>query len=123
MHPTATGIKAEEFDDTDLEDIIEHNPGYEAAIRDGVWKLVNTDEEYQWVGREFDLDPEEREVYEHWIVSEWAARWLKEAGEVVGEVCGLTVWGRTCTGQAIALDGIWEAKAAAMWPEELEGLE
>ena len=44
-------------------------------------------------------------------------------GEVVGGVCGLTVWGRTCTGQAIALDYLWQQKAAEMWPEELENLE
>lgn len=120
--PDIFSMTTELTDDTDLDDLIEHNPTYEDAIRKAVWKLVSTPEQYEWVGREYNLDPEQIEVYEHWIVSEWAARFLKQEGEVVGEVCGLTIWGRCTTGQAIALDNVWESKAAAMWPEELKGL-
>lgn len=46
------------------------------------------------------------EVYEHWIVSDWLGRQLEKRGEIVGEFKGLTIWGRTCTGQAIFLDEV-----------------
>lgn len=51
------------------------------------------------------LDPHEREIFEHWIVSDWLAEMLERLGERVSyDLHGLTVWGRTTTGQAIKLD-------------------
>lgn len=50
------------------------------------------------------IDPQEREIYEHWIVDSWFAKRLEEHGEKIGKVHGLTVWGRPTTGQAILLD-------------------
>jgi hypothetical protein len=53
------------------------------------------------------LDPEQNEIYEHWIVSEWLANRLEERGEVIDrDFYGLTIWGRACTGQAILLDDV-----------------
>mgnify|MGYP003131799368 CR=1 FL=1 len=53
------------------------------------------------------LDPYYDEVYEHWIVTDWLAARLAERGECVSnDIHGLTVWGRTCTGQTISLDGV-----------------
>ena len=60
-----------------------------------------------------------REVFEHWIVSSWFAGKLKEQGESVGELFGLTIWGRTTTGQAIAMDSVIQQIAANM--EILDG--
>lgn len=54
------------------------------------------------------VDPHQWEVYEHWIVSDWLARKLRAQGERVGECGGLTIWGRTTTGQAIAMDSVIE---------------
>jgi hypothetical protein len=52
-----------------------------------------------------EVEPYEREVYEHWIVSDWLADHLAKRGEKVDkDFCGLTVWARTTTGQAIAND-------------------
>lgn len=53
-----------------------------------------------------DTDDYRDEVYEHWVVSDWLARKLKERGYTVGELCGLTIWGRGCTGQSIYLDRV-----------------
>lgn len=51
------------------------------------------------------FEPYQREVYEHWIVSDWLADHLIKRGEKVDkDFCGLTVWARTTTGQAIASD-------------------
>ena len=53
------------------------------------------------------VDPDENEIYEHWIVSEWLANLLEERGEVIErDFYGLTIWGRACTGQAILLDNV-----------------
>jgi hypothetical protein len=52
-----------------------------------------------------EVEPYEREVYEHWIVSDWLADHLAKRGEKVDkDFCGLTVWARTTTGQAIVAD-------------------
>jgi hypothetical protein len=61
---------------------------------------------------EFDIDPYAygRDVFEHWIVSDWLADRLAEKGEKVDkDFAGLTVWARTCTGQGIASDSVIEA--------------
>ncbi len=50
-------------------------------------------------------DIEGAEVYEHWLVSSHLAYKLKQHGQtVVDDFFGLTVWCRTCTGQAISMD-------------------
>jgi hypothetical protein len=55
-------------------------------------------------------DPYQREIYEHWAVNEWLAEKLEAKGERVDrDFAGLCVWGRTCTGQAISMDGVIEA--------------
>ena len=47
-----------------------------------------------------------QEILEHWIVDNTLARKLRERGESVVEVCGLPIWGRTTSGQAIAMDSV-----------------
>ena len=60
---------------------------------------------WQELCEEFDIDPHLSEAYEHWIVSDHLATKLEAEGEMVSrDIHGLTVWGRTCTGQAILLD-------------------
>lgn len=44
------------------------------------------------------------EALEHWIVSRWFAEKLQQQGEMVGEICGLWIWGRRTSGQAISMD-------------------
>jgi len=47
------------------------------------------------------------EALEHWIVSDWLADKLESYGELVTkDFLGLTIWGRTCSGQAILLDWV-----------------
>jgi len=53
------------------------------------------------------LEPYQREALEHWIVSDYLANRLEDAGEmIVRYFLGLTIWGRTTTGQAIMLDDV-----------------
>ena len=66
-----------------------------------------------------DTDDFRDEVYEHWICSSWLARKLKERGEVVGELCGLTIWGRGTTGQSICMDHVIRCIIEELYAEEL----
>lgn len=105
---------------------------YESAAReagwhaesDGSWFRAATDEEVRQ-GSANDLritaidadeacaldeiEPHEREVYEHWIVSDWLADKLAAKGEKIDkDFAGMTVWARTTTGQAISTDSVIE---------------
>lgn len=54
-----------------------------------------------------DGEEEYIEIFEYWAVSEWLADKLAEEGERVDkDFYGLNIWGRTCTGQAIAMDHV-----------------
>lgn len=54
-----------------------------------------------------NIDPYDRDVFEHWIVSDWLADKLEARGEKVDrDFAGLTVWARTTTGQGIAMDSV-----------------
>ena len=60
-----------------------------------------------------EIEPYEREVFEHWIVSDWLADKLEERGEKVDrDFAGMTIWARTTTGQAISMDYVIEQIAA-----------
>lgn len=55
------------------------------------------------------------EVYEWYAISDSLARDLRTQGEVILDDCyGMTVWGRTVTGQAIILDGTMQKVAVAL---------
>lgn len=55
------------------------------------------------------IEPYQREIFEHWIVSDWLADKLAEHGEKVDkDFAGMTIWARTTTGQGIAQDAVIE---------------
>lgn len=54
----------------------------------------------------YQVEPYDLDIYEHWLVSGYFALRLQERGHAVVEFCGLTIWGRPTTGQAIALDQV-----------------
>ncbi len=57
-----------------------------------------------------DIEPYDREVYEHWAVSDYMAELLQAVGEKVDtDFGGLNVWARTTTGQMICMDSCIEA--------------
>lgn len=62
-----------------------------------------------------DIEPYQREVCEHWIVSDWLADKLIEKGEKVDkDFAGMTIWARTTTGQAIYADSVIEQIVAEL---------
>jgi len=55
---------------------------------------------------EEEPETERQEIYEYWIVSPWLGEKLMAKGEPVLKRWDGWIWGRTCTGQAILLDGV-----------------
>lgn len=62
------------------------------------------------IANSYDLsEPEEpNEVYEWWVCDRWLLGKLEAHGQPVLHSNFGDWWGRTCTGQAIALDGVIE---------------
>ena len=101
-------------------------PDYEEAAREAGWQKIAEDagSEVWQRGKGDDaefangaedacyadnLEPYAREVFEHWIVSDWLADRLAEKGEKVDkDFAGMTIWARTTTGQAIYADSVIE---------------
>lgn len=94
--------------DADVEEWLEDSADGLHAIRSYTWGAVTDPEHFEWVCGEYSLDPDYNEVYEHWIVDRYFGARLAERGEIVEEYLGLLLWGRTCTGQAISMDGVIE---------------
>lgn len=77
--------------------------------RPNPWEFLSADdksEAYREACEAERVEADQREIFEHWIVSKWLAGKLQERGERIGEVGGLTVWGRPTTGQAISMDEV-----------------
>lgn len=54
------------------------------------------------------LEQEPKEIFEWWLVSDWLLKKLERHGEPILKTDWGGWWGRTCTGQAISLDGVIE---------------
>lgn len=74
-------------------------------------------EEYvEKLGEGFHVEENEEEIeaLEHWIVSDWLGDRLEAQGEMVIEFNGLRIWGRTISGQSIAIDSVFTTIAKDM---------
>ena len=83
-----------------------------SEYRDENGAIIDEDELFQ--AAIDDVDPEPREVFEHWIVTSWFAGKLAEHGEVTGELFDFHIWGRGTTGQSISMDWIIHEIASEM---------
>ena len=104
----------------DLDDWLKLNEGKEKELRELVLLLVEQERDgYREVGQTFDLDPDYNETFEFWVVTTALGDWLKDYGQSVEDVMGLTVWGRGACGQAIALDYVIMRIAFDLWGGEV----
>jgi hypothetical protein len=81
----------------------------EAAIQAGLSLDENDAKLTTWEGVcvAHDLDPYQREVFEHWAIDGRLAELLEAEGEKVDcDFAGLVVWARTTSGQAISMDSV-----------------
>lgn len=80
------------------------------TLCDVLLAALEADDLWEEFAAKHDVEPYEREVYEHWIVSKWLAGKLEAKGEKVDyDFAGLVVWARCTTGQAIMIDGVIES--------------
>ena len=112
----------EDWEDQDLEDWLDDDTSRWETLREKVLEFLTENSDFEELCGKHDIDTDDHrsEVYEHWIVSGWLARKLKEQGEITGDLCGLTIWGRCCTGQAICLDRNIQNLAIDLWREEYD---
>lgn len=96
----------------DAEDAIAHRTPAELVVMTMHYlqrNMSECDEQADWrsVAEEFGIDdPQIDEALEHWVISDSLATNLEAQGEIVlRDFHGLTIWGRTCSGQAITCDG------------------
>lgn len=92
---------------------------YEEAARQAGYKTEDADGDiplnWQAVCDGRKIDPCEREVFEHWAVSQWLADKLIAQGERVDtDFAGLYIWARTTTGEAVSMDGCMQRIYADM---------
>ena len=101
--------KSEKYSD-DLAPVLYGDDWQSAAIDNGWNKETMPEISAENYCRDADIDTYQLEFYEHWIVSSWLADKLEAHGEkVVRDFFGIgAIWGRQCTGQAIALDSVIE---------------
>lgn len=89
----------------------------EAAIQQGakfsdirgwfVGSIPQTFETTKDLCEAISIEPYQREVFEHWAITEWLADKLIEHGEKVDKDFGnLCIWARTTTGQMISMDSV-----------------
>ena len=95
-----TRDELEDFFNAELSDVST------TVLRSTVIMLIGYGNNWQPSCEEHGWEPNQVEAYEHWIISDWLARKLEEKGQMVAEIFGLTIWGRTCSGQSITMDSV-----------------
>lgn len=101
--------KIENFYDTSVEaveDFLRYN------CEDDTWQGLPFDEKDAFAN-DLGFEPQPQEIYEWWAVTSWLADQLKQFSQPVLSNDFGDWWGRTCTGQAIILDGIMQKIAQA----------
>ena len=69
------------------------------------------EEDPDWIGTNYcppEPDPEFREPYEFWIVSDFFAQQLKKHDHLLTNHWGFWIWGRETTGQSILIDWVFQ---------------
>ena len=104
----------------DFQEWLDADSERDEKFRELVFKQLEETSDMSELCRELDIDTDDfrDDLYEHWVVSSWLARKLKERGYVVGELCGLAIYGRACTGQSMCLDHNMQSIAIELWQEE-----
>ena len=106
----------------DFQDWLDADSERDEKFREIVFAQLESTSDMEELCREFQVDTDDfrGDIYEHWLTSDWLARKLKERGEVTGELCGLTIWGRGATGRSICLDRVIQNLAIDLWREEYD---
>lgn len=101
----------------DLMPVLSQDDWETTAIEDGAIKDLdrrgyNVDGNYFDTAKEYceerGIEPQKNEALEHWLVSGWLANKLEAKGEMIlrGFMGFRAIWGRTTSGQSIAIDSV-----------------
>jgi hypothetical protein len=71
---------------------------------DDSWTELSFDEK-EILAEQLGFEPQPHEIFEWWAVSNWLSIRLAEIGQPILNNAYGQWWGRTCSGQAIILDG------------------
>ena len=114
---TPTPEQEEAFD---LQDWLDADSERDEKFRELVFEQLESTSNMEELCHEFQVDTDDfrDEVYEHYLISGWLAARLRERGETIGELCGLTIWGRGCTGMSVSLDSVMQSIACDLWSDE-----
>ena len=112
--------KPEDMEMQTIDEWLDSDKDLNRGFRDLVFDQLSMTSDLEELCRVADIDTDDyrSEIFEHWIVSDWLARKLKERGETTGELCGLTIWGRGTTGQSICLDHVIQDIALETYGEQ-----
>lgn len=69
------------------------------------------EEDPDWIGTNYcppEPEPDLREPYEFWIVSDFFAQKLKQNDQLLTNHWGFWIWGRETTGQSILIDYVFQ---------------
>ena len=97
VHISASGL---------IEEIIDLRNGSRAGV---INRESTSLEEFDFDNIEWPRDEEtnwKREVFEWLIISSWLADKLKAQNECIIKAGFVNIWGRTCTGQGVAMDSV-----------------
>lgn len=105
----------EGWDKTEM-DVLFGRDGHDTVRRECYYNKAKSEhaevdplhDDWRALCEEKNIEPYQREVFEHWAVSNYLAEKLTAHGEKVGDFDFFKVWARTTTGQAISIDGVIE---------------
>jgi len=86
--------------------LIELLPGYVIDRENGTYRADSKEDAARQLAEEEGIEPHTNKALEHYIVNDWFGEKLSARGEMVGEVAGLTVWGRCTSGQPAYMDAV-----------------
>ena len=76
----------------------------EEEHKDNLQSLIMQELDLEQYGKDNSLDPDYREAYEFWSVSDHFVSMLQDSEKCSKDILGLSVWARYCAGQGIDLD-------------------
>lgn len=95
------------------DDLIDELDAYDVQVMGSTQELraellaqLDANDDWQDFAQSNRIWPDRREATNWYLVSDWLADQLRQRGEIVVEVCDLTIWGRCTSGQAIWQDGV-----------------
>ena len=112
--------KPDDMEEQSIDDWLKADSDRSKDFRALVFDFLSENSDMQELCDKYSIDTDDYhdETYEFWLVSDWLAAKLKARGYVTGELCGLTIYARGCTGQSMCLDHNMQEIALELWGDD-----